>query len=68
MDSILGNYSVKELRQMIYATNIRQYSELKKADLIKLMLRPGNSNRFRGIVLKSQCVIGSIGVGVVTFD
>ena len=66
MDRILGNYSVKELRQMIYATNIRQYSELKKADLIKLMLRPGNSNRFRGIVLKSQCVIDS--TGVVSFD
>ena len=70
MDGILDGYTVKTLRAMVFSTNIRRYSELTKADLIKVMLHPNNVERFGGMVSGVKCTAPkpTSDVGVVTFD
>ena len=56
MKDILQSYTAAELKRMIKATNITGYSKLKKDELIKLMIRPENIERFKSIKPKSARV------------
>jgi len=53
MKEILESYTTPELKKMIKATNLTGYSKLKKDELIKLMIRPENIERFQSIKPKS---------------
>ncbi len=53
MKEILETYKLPELKKMIRATNLTGYSKLKKDELIKLMIRPENIERFKSIKPKS---------------
>lgn len=53
MKEILESYKLPELKKMVRATNITGYSKLKKDELIKLMIRPENIDRFKSIKPKS---------------
>jgi len=52
--AILEEYTAPELKKMIRATNITGYSKLKKDELIKLMTRSENIERFTSIRKKSE--------------
>ncbi len=56
MKEILQTYNLPELKKMVRATNITGYSKLKKDELIKLMVRPENIDRFKSIRPKSDRV------------
>lgn len=56
MKEILETYKLPELKKMIRATNLTGYSKLKKDELIKLMIRPENIERFKSIKAKSARV------------
>ena len=56
MKEILETYNLPELKKMIRATNITGYSKLKKDELIKLMTRSENIDRFKSIKPKSARV------------
>ena len=53
MLDILNTYKLSELKKMISNTNIKGYSKLKKNELIKLMMREENIDRFKSIKSKS---------------
>jgi hypothetical protein len=53
MKEILETYKLAELKKMIRATNITGYSKLKKDELITLMTREENIDRFKSIKPKS---------------
>lgn len=59
MKEILETYKLPELKKMIRATNLTGYSKLKKDELITLMIRPENIERFKSIKPKSARVGGS---------
>ncbi len=54
MLEILQSYTAPELKKMIRSANITNYSKLKKAGLIELMLRPEHIERFKDIQPKSK--------------
>lgn len=54
MRDILESYTSPELKRMIRASNIGNYSKLKKEGLIDLMLRAENVDRFKDIQPKSK--------------
>jgi hypothetical protein len=39
MDKTLNTFTIRELRKEVSKTNIKNYSKLRKADLIKLMIK-----------------------------
>jgi hypothetical protein len=53
---ILNSYSLPELKKIIRATNITGYSKLKKAELVKLMLRPEHKSKFEGLMKRDKRV------------
>jgi hypothetical protein len=53
---ILNSYSLPELKKIIRATNITGYSKLKKAELVKLMLRPEHKSKFEGLMKREKRV------------
>lgn len=50
---ILDTYSIPELKRIIRATNITGYSKLNKNQLLDLMIRPENLERFNSMKPKS---------------
>ena len=57
MKEILESYKLPELKRIVRATNITGYSKLKKDELIKLMMRPENIDRFRGLKNKNERIL-----------
>ena len=53
MLDILNTYKLRELKKIVSATNIKGYSKLTKPELIKLMMREENIDRFKSIKPKS---------------
>ena len=54
MLNILNTYKLSELKKIVSATNIKGYSKLTKPELIKLMMREENIDRFKSIKPKSD--------------
>ncbi len=54
MKDILESYSTAELKRLVRGANITNYSKLKKAELIELMMRPEYIERFKEIQPKSK--------------
>ena len=55
MKDILNSYSVKELKQMISKSNIKNYSkDLKKAEIIELMMKDENKDKFKDVKMKNK--------------
>ena len=55
MKDILNSYSVKELKQMISKSNIKNYSkDLKKAEIIELMMKDENKDKFKDVKMKAK--------------
>ncbi len=54
MRSILNTYSTTELKKFISQSNIKKYSKLKKDELINLMVKTENVNKFKHIKPKEK--------------
>ena len=54
MYDILNTYNLGELKKMISNTNIKGYSKLKKDELIKLMIKEENIDKFKNIKPKKN--------------
>jgi hypothetical protein len=54
MKDILNSYSVSELRKLISSTNIKGYSKMKKSELINLMVKKENIDKFKNVKSKTK--------------